>query len=115
MSLLEESMRDCVFIDKTTQDSPEGGYDVIWKDGATFQAAIVCDNSMEALTAQKAGVTSKYTVTIHKSVALTYHTVFKRVEDGKIFRVTSDSDDVQTPARSSFQIAQVTAEEFTPA
>jgi hypothetical protein len=41
--------------------------------------------------------------------------VFKRLRDGKIFRVTSDGDDVVTPESASFHFAQVTAEEWIPA
>ena len=32
--------------------------------------------------------------------------------DGKIFRVTSDGDDIQTPERAGFSFTQVTAEEY---
>ena len=58
------------------------------------------------------GVTSLYTVTVPKRVKLEYHDVFKRLSDGKIFRVTSDGDDKITPERASFQFAQVSAEEY---
>jgi hypothetical protein len=51
-------------------------------------------------------------VTTPKAMNLQYHDVFRRVEDGKIFRVTSDGDDNATPSRSTFQVRQVTAEEY---
>ena len=63
--------------------------------------------------AKKQGVTSLYTVTTGKNAALEYHDVFKRLYDNKIFRVTSDGDDKKTPDRATFQVSQVTAEEWS--
>ena len=115
MSLLFNAMEKCVFLSKRRVNDPEGGYITHWEEGAEFDAAIVFDNSMEARTAEKAGVASRYTVSVPKGIQLEYHDVFKRQRDNKIFRVTSDGDDVQTPNVASFQIAQVSAEEFDPA
>ena len=115
MSLLSNAMEKCVFLNKRRVNDPEGGYITQWEEGAEFDAAIVFDNSMEARTAEKAGVASRYTVSVPKGIQLEYHDVFKRIRDGKILRVTSDGDDVQTPNVASFQIAQVSAEEFDPA
>ena len=39
--------------------------------------------------------------------------IFKRLEDNKIFRVTSDGDDNKTPAGARLNMRQVTAEEYT--
>lgn len=115
MSLLSNAMEKCIFLNKSRVNDPEGGYNTEREEGAEFDAAIVFDNSMEARTAEKAGVASRYTVSVPKGIQLEYHDVFKRQRDGKILRVTSDGDDVQTPNVASFQIAQVSAEEFDPA
>lgn len=112
MSLLQEAMTKCVLIDKATQADGYGGYITIYVEGAEFTAAIVFDSSMEARIADKQGVTSLYTVTTSKALTLEYHDLFKRLEDGKIFRVTSDGDDKFTPASASLDMRQVTAEEF---
>ena len=114
MSLLTQAMTACVFLDKTKQPDGEGGYINQWTDGAEFYAAITFDSSLQARTAEKSGVTSLYTVTTKKGVQLDYHDVFRRLSDGKVFRVTSDGDDKMTPPSASFQFAQVTAEEFLP-
>ena len=53
--------------------------------------------------------TNLYTL---KSMDLQYHDVFRRISDGKIFRVTSDGDDKYTPQRSSLNMRVVTAEEW---
>lgn len=112
MSLLEEFKTPCMLIEKTRTEDGAGGFITEWKDGARFSAAITFDNSLAARRAEKEGVSSVYTVTTAKSAALEYHDVFRRISDGKIFRVTSDGDDKQTPTRASFQFSQVTAEEW---
>lgn len=112
MSLLSEAMEDCVMLDKITIDDGMGGYTRTWTDGAHFTAAIVFNTSIEARRADKEGVTSLYTVTTPRAITLEYHDVFRRVRDGKIFRVTSDGDDVFTPASAGLDMRQVTAEEW---
>lgn len=114
MSLLAQAMTECVFVLKIDKPDGEGGYTTSWVDGAPFKAAITFDSSMEARTAEKAGVTSLYTVTVPIGTRIDYYDVFKRLSDGKVFRVTSDGDDKMTPKSASFQVFQVTAEEFTP-
>ena len=113
MSLLAEAMEGCTILDKTTKSDGYGGYDVVWQDGATFDAAITFDTSMVARVGEKQGVTSRYTVTTSKALVLRYNDYFRRNRDGKLFHVTSDGDDSFTPASASLDMRQVTAEEIT--
>ena len=114
MSLLSQAMEDVVMLEKKRIPDGEGGFITDWAEGVQFKAAITFNTSMEARTAEKQGVTSLYTVTVPLNCKLEYHDLFKRMRDGKVFRVTSDGDDKITPASASFQFAQVTAEEFLP-
>lgn len=113
MSLLTEAMETCTMIDRTTAPDGYGGIITTWVDGATFQAAIVLDSSMQARTAAVQGVTSLYTVTTKKNLNLQFHDVFRRGSDGKVFRVTSDGDDKKTPASAALNMRQVSAEEWS--
>lgn len=114
MSLLSEAMENCIMLDKRTVADGYGGYIPTWVDGASFQAAVTFDTSMEARIAEKQDVTSLYTITTNKAITLQYHDVFKRVSDGKIFRVTSsDGDDRFTPASANLNMRQVSAEEWS--
>ena len=115
MSLLTQAMEDVVLMEKKREPDGEGGFlPAVWVDGASFKAAITFNSSMEARTAEKQGVTSRYTITAPLNAKLEYHDVLKRLRDGKVFRVTSDGDDKITPPSASFQFDQVTAEEWTP-
>lgn len=112
MSLLSEAMENCIMLDRRTIDDGYGGYTSSWVEGAAFQAAIVLDTSMEARTAEKAGVTALYTITTKRTMNLQYHDVFKRLRDNKIFRVKSDGDDKLTPRSANLDMRQVEAEEW---
>lgn len=112
MSLLENAMEKCVLMDKTTTADGRGGYVPTWTDGAEFNAAITFDTSMQARIAEAQGVKNLYTVTTTKAMNLEYHDVFRRLDDGKVFRVTSDGDDNKTPPTAHLNMRQVTAEEW---
>jgi hypothetical protein len=112
MSLIDDFKEPCVLMEKTRVPDGEGGFEVSWKDGADFLAAIVLNSSIEAQIAQAQGVTSLYTVTTEKNAVLSYHDVFKRKSDGQTFRVTSNGSDKQTPDVATFQFSQVNAEKW---
>jgi hypothetical protein len=112
MSLIDEAMTTVVLMEKTREPDGEGGFITSWIDGVSFDAAITFDTSMESRIAERQGVTSRYTITTGKNAKLEYHDVIRRLSDGKVFRITSDGDDVQTPSMASFQFLQVTAEEW---
>lgn len=113
MSLLDDAMDTCVFLNKQVTSDGYGGYITVWAEGAEFNAAIDFDTSIEARFADAQGVSSRYTVTTRKTLTLEYHDVFRRKKDGKIFRVTSDGDDKYTPASAQLDMRQVTAEEVS--
>ena len=111
MSLINEFLPDCILMDKKRTSDGEGGFITEWVEGAKIQAAIVRDTSMSARVAEKEGVTATYTITTAKTVKLSYHDVLK-TKDGKIFRVTSNAGEKETPASSNLDIAQVMAEKW---
>lgn len=113
MSLLSDAMGTCTLLDKTTASDGYGGYIVTYKDGVSFQAAVTFNTSMEARIADAQGVKSLYTVTTPRAMTLEYHDVFRREEDKKIFRVTSDGDDQYTPKSATLDMRVVTAEEWS--
>lgn len=110
--LYEAMMDDCVFVEKTRVNDGLGGFNVAWTDGAKFKAAIKLDNSIEAETAEKQGVTSIYLVSVFRSLPLEYHDVFRRLKDGAIFRVTSNITDNTSPEFSAIDLGQVRAERW---
>lgn len=112
MSLLQSAMEPCVMMDKRTVSDGRGGVVAEWTDGAEFSAAATYDMSIQARTAEAQGVKNLYTVTTSKAVNLQFRDVFRRLGDGKIFRVTSDGDDKKTPDSAKLNMRQVSAEEW---
>ena len=112
MSLLQEAMTDCIMLDPKHVDDGYGGFIVTYEESVPFQCAIVKDTSMQARVAEKDGVSSLYTITTEKKITLLYHDVFKRLSDNKIFRVTGDSTDKETPKSAYLDMKQVSAEEW---
>ena len=112
MNLYEKMMTPCVRMERKGSDDGEGGTRTEWIAGKRIDAAIVRDTSTAAKVAEKAGVTSVYTITTKRNVLLGFHDVIKRLSDGKIFRVTSDIGDKVSPGMSLIDISQVTAEKW---
>jgi hypothetical protein len=112
MSLLDKAMESYIILNKTTVDDGYGGYVNTWTEGAKIQGAMVFNSSLQARVAEAQGVTSVYTFTTKKNINLNYHDVVRRVRDGKIFRVTSDGDDLFTPNSAGLNMRQVTCEEW---
>ena len=112
MTLIEQIMEDCVFLNHVRSDDPYGGYSETWQEGAMFKAAIIKNNTTEAIVAEKGGIEEIFTVVTPASVNLDYHDVIKRKSDGSIFRVTSKTLDSKAPTASTVQIAKVTAERW---
>ena len=113
MSLIDGMMDKCVIMNKAKIADGEGGYTTTWTEGAEIDVAIVQDSSMAARVAEKEGVTSTYTLTTKKAVELEFHDVIKRLSDGRIFRVTSESGDKVSPRVSGLDMAQVSAEKWS--
>lgn len=108
--LIDCMMTPCVSMVQNRTPDGSGGYNTTWEEGEQFRAAIIRDTTTEARPAEAAGTVESYTVTTSRSVSLKYHDVFKRLSDGKTFRITSDNAEQKTPLCTALDIAQATAE-----
>ena len=112
MSLLDCNMVSCVFMVPNKTPDGSGGYITTWAEGESLTAAIVRDSSIETRKAEAAGTVNVYTVTVPRDVRLPFHSVIKRLTDGKVFRITSDNAEKKTPICAGLDMAQSTAEEW---
>lgn len=112
MSLIDSMTTPCVFMIPTKTPDSSGGYITEWAEGESLSAAVVRDTSTEARIAEAAGTVSVYTVTVPRDVHLPFHSVIKRLTDGKVFRITSDNAEKKTPVCTALDMAQSTAEEW---
>lgn len=110
--LWEDFLTECITQTKTTVSDGQGGVTVTWKDGDTFNAAIVKNSTVMERIAEKQGVKASYRVTTPVTTVLQFHDIFKRKSDSKLFIVTSSATDSKPPQVASFSFNQVSAEEW---
>ena len=108
--LLDYYGKECVILNKTTQNSPEGGYITSWNECAHFTNYQALDTSTEAQIAEKQGLTALYNVLVEKSVPLAYGDYYRDIETQTTYRVTSEPSEVQAPASSSLNLKRYSAE-----
>lgn len=112
MSLITKMMESCILLNKIRTPDGYGGYHTVFEDGVEFDAAIIKNNSNEAVIAEKQGVTETFTVVVRKGFELDYHDAFRRVRDGEVFRVTGKTTDNEAPESSTVKISKATAERW---
>ena len=108
--LFDEVMEDCVILSEKRVPDGSGGTVTAWEDGASFRAAMVLDTSAGVVVGDAARVHNVYHVYVDPADAPAYHTVFRRVSDGCVFRVTQEGK--TAPARASFRLSVCMAEEW---
>lgn len=117
MTLLWDSMESCTLIDKTTQNDVYGSVVTSYVRGATFTASVSFESSVQARVAMSQGVKNMYNVVYPKNIGIILMTgdIFERDEDGKTFRVSSDSIDSDAPSAASpiMQVRHCSAEEWS--
>jgi len=114
VNLLQSMMEPCVMMDKTTANDPMGGFTTAWVEGATFDAFVRKETAPEIIVAEKQGVKETFTVVVSNDVPLDYHDVFKRIKDGEVFRLTSNTKDDAVPnsASSGVRVAKASCERW---
>lgn len=112
MSLYDAAMELCQMVHKISTNDSYGGEITTYVRGATFEAAITFDTSVQARIGLSQGVKNMYTVYTRKEKVLDPFELFERQSDGKTFRVTSDSKDKKTPPSATLNMRVCTAEEY---
>ena len=100
MSLMDEYNVPCVLLTKTRVDDSLGGYKTVWKPDVHFDAAWEYLSAPEILVAEKEDVERTYRIYVPKTLNLDFHEVFRRSDDGQIYRVTNPGKDRTTPSFS---------------
>ena len=100
MSLMDEYAVECTLLVKTRVEDPVGGYSIKWKDDAKFTAAWEYESAPEITVAEQQGVSRTYRIYVDKTLDLDYHEIFRRTDNGQIYRVTNPGTDRFTPSFS---------------
>ena len=105
-------MDACHIIDKVTDDDIYGGAGIGYRVGASLNAAIIKNNTTEAIVAEKQTATAYFTVVTNKGSLLDYHSIIRRDKDHEYFIITSREKDSEAPKQSTVQISKVNAERW---
>lgn len=111
---LKDFFVDMQFMDKRTVEDGYGGVTDGFIPGAKFRAGITTKQSTEAQIAYQQGLKTIYTIVFEPNVQLHFGDRVKRISDGRVFRVTSNAQDMTTPARANLRMSQVSAEVIEP-
>lgn len=112
MSLLDEYFEDFRIMNKAVVDDGYGGRETQWTEGATVKGAMVYEGSELNRIAEAVGSTTNYRFTCRRDLELDFHDVLKRVNNPKYFRITTNSDENQTPKSAGINMRQYFAEEL---
>ena len=112
LSLLTESFEKFTVINTLTASDGLGGTESVYTEGIEIMGAMPFTNSTQTKIAQAMGVKAVYKLTVRRNVALPFHTILKRNEDGNYFRVTTGGKDNQTPKTAGLDMRQYDVEEF---
>lgn len=111
MSLLNDALKKCVYINTAIVPDGRASNITTYTEGSPFLAAFELQNSLDEQVAMAQGVKGIYRVTTERDVRLEFHQIFKRLEDGKFFRVES-KDDSNTPQSATLDMRVVRADEW---
>jgi len=106
-------MEPFIIMNKTAISDGYGSVVYTYTEGPEIQGALPYNNSTLARIASAAASKTTYTLTVRKDIDLDFHTILKRKKDGKTFRLTSGTDDHQTPPTAGLNMRQYDAEEYT--
>lgn len=113
MSLMDAYSSECVLLTKTPVPDGMGGFTMSgWQESVHFDAAFEYESSPEVLVAEQQGVSRVYRIYVAKNVSLDFHDVFRRQEDGQIFRVTTPGTDRHTPPSSGLNKRLIEVEKW---
>lgn len=112
-NLLFDAMEPCVKMEQTPIEDAGGGYTSMgWSDVMAFDGFVRKESTPEIIVADKQEVKETFTLVVRSGIVLKYHDVFRRVRDGAVFRLTSNTQDGQTLAASSVPIASANCERW---
>jgi len=100
MSLMDEYAVACVLLVKTRTDDPVGGYKTAWKPDLHFTPAWEFEGAPQMTVAEQEGVSRVYRIYVDKTLDLDFHEVFRREDNGQVYRVTNPGTDRKTPSFS---------------
>lgn len=110
-TVMKDYQTELVMMDRTTVPDGFGGIKTTWAEGAAFTAVVTAPKSGTADIANALVERKTYSVVTGTNVTLRKDDYFKRVSDGKTFKVLNSNTDRLAPDDSTLQMRVTSAEE----
>lgn len=112
MSLLDQNYTEFELLEFTQTKDGEGGYIREWTVKSTFFANWYVKSDLQRYAALKAETLGDYVLLTGREITLSFHNVIRRISDGKVFRIVTDSDDRYTPQSATLNLRYQEMEEW---
>ena len=109
-TLLNDYTENFVLMDETTTIDSYGSIVPVWKEGATFKAALTAPQNGTAEIAEAIREKKSFNVVTETNITLKQGKFFKRLSDGVVFKVLRDNTDKLTPNNSGIPMRYTEAE-----
>lgn len=112
-SLLDEYKKSFRIWHRVSQDDDYGGYEWKWTEGASFEGILTEDVSLTATVAGIETKTKAYGIKVKRNAPLEFKTVFRDVESGKWYIITSD-EPLKSPKMSAMDMKILSCQAYEP-
>lgn len=112
-TIMKDFQENLVMLDRRTVPDGYGGIKTQWVDGAEFTAVMTQPQSGSAEIADAITESKTYKVVTGTNITLNKDDYFRRVRDGKTFKILNGNADRLAPDDSELQMRVTTAEEVT--
>ena len=112
-TIMKDFQENLVMLDRRTVPDGYGGFTVEWVEGAAFTAVMTQPQSGSAEIADAITERKTYKVVTGTNITLNKDDYFRRIRDGKIFKILNGNTDRLAPDDSELQMRVTTAEEVT--
>lgn len=109
MSYFFDAFSEYVLKERHTASDGQGGYFTEWQDGAVVQMSLDLGSSSEIRQAAAQDLKTVYTATFPIDTPVRYDDYLQSVEDGSVYRITSNPRDNKTPPTARHQLCFATA------
>lgn len=110
-TIMKDYQESLVMLDRRTVPDGYGGFTTQWVEGAPFTAVMTQPSSGSAEIAQAITESKTYKVVTGTNITLNKDDYFRRVRDGRSFKVLNGNTDRLAPDDSALQMRVTTAEE----
>lgn len=109
MSYFFDAFDDFYIKNRSVSPDGEGGTITEWSDGAVIKASLDLGGSTEVRQAEAQNLKTVFTATFPIDTPVKYNDYIENVKTGKVYRITSEPKENETPPTAKYQSCFATA------